>query len=119
MGDRGNIKIEVEGYPPLWIYTHWEGSVLPETVRRGLIRGRPRWDDPAYLTRILFDEVTGDDRGLTGFGVSTFRGDGGETVIVNLTAMEVTVEGQAWSFEDYSSGGAREENEPEKCRWRR
>lgn len=71
MGDRGNIAVydtyNDEG--PVVLYTHWSGYELPKTLRAALNR-RQRWDDGAYLARIIFDQMTEGDHGSeTGFGI--------------------------------------------------
>lgn len=80
MGDRANVvslgwPIESEGNRrAVFLYSHWGGTELPETVRKALDSGvgRRRWNDHAYLARIVFDAMQGDSRGEeTGFGIST------------------------------------------------
>lgn len=86
MGDRANIVLDMPcGYAdeaaeaatkkqsankPIYLYTHWSGSELPEILQRALGR-RQRWNDDAYLARIIFSELTrGHERDETGFGIS-------------------------------------------------
>ena len=111
MGDRANIQ--VTGHADrdvVYLYTHWGGTELPETVQRGLERGKERWDDSQYLARILFcqflmDYSEGVD-GLTGFGISGIVHDGDTRIVevdvphqtVYLTAFGKQVE---YSFADY------------------
>lgn len=62
-------------HPPLYLYTHWGGYELPE-VLAAAIGKRWRWDDGAYLTRIIFCEmVQGHEKEETGFGISTYAPD--------------------------------------------
>jgi hypothetical protein len=69
MGDRGSIAIEQGGERDrLYLYTHWGGSEVQHVLARALAK-RKRWGDPAYLTRIVLNELQGDDRGDTGFGI--------------------------------------------------
>jgi len=75
MGDRANILIKqtTESKTPqyVFLYSHWGGSELPATLQTALKR-RVRWDDEAYLARIIFDEMTDGDHGEeTGFGITT------------------------------------------------
>lgn len=85
MGDRGNIIIEKDGQDfkhQVVFYTHFSGSELPLIVRNALIRGRSRWDDSSYLARVIFSELVKDDiDGLTGYGISTEIGDGGDQIV--------------------------------------
>ena len=68
MGDRAQVLIKDTG---VFLYTHWNGTELIETVKRALTK-RQRWDDPEYLARIIFDEMVGKGQGEeTGFGIGT------------------------------------------------
>lgn len=71
MGDRANIAVK-NGSSRVYLYTHWNGSSLPQVASAGLDAGRGRWNDPAYLTRIVFCRmVAGNEMNETGFGIST------------------------------------------------
>lgn len=107
MGDRGNVYVHDQYGPKLengeragvYLYSHWTGSDLPRVVAKALDRGRDRWDDTTYLTRIIFSEITrGEDpNATTGFGIGTYPSDEGEFV-------DVDVENQTANglpFEDY------------------
>ena len=83
MGDRGTVEIKSEG-KSVYLYTHWRGSelgdILPEAIKSK--NGRGRWDDAAYLARIIFDWMTAGDRDTeTGFGISAHPCDGEEYVV--------------------------------------
>ena len=66
MGDRGNIKVG-----GVYLYTHLGGYKIKQTLLKAL-RRRQRWNDCAYLTRIIFCEMLdGNLDGETGFGIST------------------------------------------------
>ena len=72
MGDRANIVVTGDHTDPVFLYTHWRGYAVPGILQAALTRGRGRWGDTSYLTRIIFCELIGDDaEGLTGFGIST------------------------------------------------
>jgi hypothetical protein len=78
MGDRAQLAvIDGDGPARVYLYTHWHGTELPETLKAALIRGKSRWDDSSYLTRIIFNEMTkGNEMGETGFGIDcTLHGD--------------------------------------------
>lgn len=109
MGDRGNIKIyQDSGDAAIFFYTHHRGSEIYGVVKRALAR-RKRWDDGAYLARIIFCElVKGDEDGDTGFGISTSISDNEHTIIgVNPNTREVTFESEGgtvsgkMSFDDF------------------
>ena len=103
MGDRGNIIVK-DGSGTIHLYTHWTGSDLPESIRKSLARAKDRWDDPPYLTRVLFQDMIGKDTGTSGFGISTEMGDGGTDIIVNCDDAVVTWHGQSISFAAYADG---------------
>lgn len=89
MGDRGNIYV-VNDVDPLnssktigvYLYGHWSGSNLPEILANGLEHGQSRWGDVQYLTRILFDTLTGREGGETGYGISCVIGDNEYPILV-------------------------------------
>lgn len=82
MGDRANVYVHHGAQPGVYLYTHWEGSELPQTVVSALQRGRPRWDDDAYLARIIFSEMIRDDiDGETGYGISAYPPDGDDRIV--------------------------------------
>lgn len=77
MGDRANVVVKdpYGNKAEIFLYTHWGGSELPSDVQEALAR-KERWDDPSYLTRIVFCTMLhGDTEGETGFGISTSQPD--------------------------------------------
>ena len=106
MGDRGVIEcVEVNG-DSIYLYTHWTASLLPQAVAAGLQRGSDRWGDESYLTRILFDTLTGLEGSTTGYGIATWcPEDAWRKVVVNHKEQTVQV------FED-SNNGWVSENDP-------
>lgn len=72
MGDRANIVVHTgDDGKDVWLYTHWSGYRVPETLRQALAKGW-RWTDPSYLARIIFDQLTTGQHGEeTGYGIST------------------------------------------------
>jgi hypothetical protein len=99
MGDRGQVKVVLEK-GSIWLYTHWGASELVGVVRKALIRGKSRWEDPEYLTRIIFCEmVRGDEESLTGFGIGLSQHDDVWRVVT------VNTVDQSISVNDYDSGG--------------
>lgn len=107
MGDRGNIVMrfhEESGNndtktTDIYFYTHWRGSSLLKIVQSALRRGW-RWDDDAYLARIIFNDLQGDDRGETGFGIAPFECDNEHPlVVVDTFKKRVERDGESWPFE--------------------
>lgn len=84
MGDRANVVIQDEDGNRVWLYSHWGGFDMLTTLRNALTRGKERWDDPAYLARIVFCEMMGpkavNDTG--GFGISAVIGDNERPILV-------------------------------------
>ena len=70
MGERGNIAVEQDG-TTIYFYTHWRGHAVQHILASALEKGMARWDDPPYLARIIFGELTkvAQDE-TTGFGIS-------------------------------------------------
>jgi len=91
MGDRGNIEIvqgvkrmsedEVRALDSVFLYTHWRGSQVTQILANALKKSGIRGGDPSYLTRIIFNELQGDDRETTGFGISVGQPDDNEYAI--------------------------------------
>lgn len=116
MGDRGNIAVQ-DGGKRVYLYGHWSGSDMPETLRTALVRGEGRWNDPPYLARIIFCElVKGSEMDETGFGISTTIGDNEHPIIVvdcdkQMVTLEAEPDGshgprgtvKEMSFKDYAA----------------
>jgi hypothetical protein len=89
MGDRANVYVHHGEQPGVYLYTHWEGTELPATVVNALKRGKGRWNDDPYLTRIIFSEMIKDDvDGETGYGISAYVGDGDDRIVDVDTATQ-------------------------------
>jgi hypothetical protein len=114
MGDRGNIVVK-QSRPEdsyIYLYTHWNGSEIAETLQNALKRGKDRWDDEQYLTRIIFSEMVKDSiMDTDGFGISTYQGDNEHDFLVvdsNTQTVSRVREGdpgakpkETWSFEKF------------------
>ena len=117
MGDRANIVIEKDNsglFPhEIYFYTHWRGSDIKDILKKSLFRGKGRWDDGQYLSRVIFCDLMGSDvNGLTGIGISTGVGDGEYRLLcVNMELQKVRLRDsrekpdaviiKEWSFEEY------------------
>lgn len=83
MGDRGNIVVSDGQNPPVFLYSHWTGSDLPKILQQALKRGKGRWGDAPYLTRIIFSEMIKDDvLAETGYGISTSITDNENNILL-------------------------------------
>jgi hypothetical protein len=101
MGDRGYVCIrDGNANAPLYLYTHWRGSDLPDVVRKALAK-RERWTDPTYLARIVFCEMLDGDCSTTGFGIGTVEPDAQTIVTLDCDAQEVYSDRGHESFADF------------------
>ncbi|MDD3267107.1 MAG: hypothetical protein PHC75_08015 [Burkholderiales bacterium] len=73
MSTRSQAKIISKSLKvPIYLYQHYDGYALYKIVQNAIIRGRDRWNDPEYLTRIIFSEMIKDYvMGETGYGIGT------------------------------------------------
>lgn len=116
MGDRAQVHIHNGNKDRIVVlYTHWSGTELPETVKTSLIRGKNRWDDSAYLARMVFcDMVRDDPDGESGYGIAAHPlAVDGESQVISLNCWNQTLSftgdwgdhsGETYSFETYVSG---------------
>ncbi len=112
MGDRANVFVREDpknAKTGVYLYTHWSGHKLPLLLQAAL-KKRERWDDPQYLSRVIFQEMIGEDKGCTGFGISARIGDGGYGLLVvdpgekSVTLLSKRDGGRAvgsWSMDDF------------------
>lgn len=74
MGDRRNVVVEFDDNVSVALYTHWTGTDLPGILADAMSRGMGRWDDPTYLTRIIFSEMIQDAvLSETGYGIEPIK----------------------------------------------
>jgi hypothetical protein len=99
MGDRANVLVRY-GNSKVYLYTHWDGTDLPKTVKKALKRGESRWNDGQYLARIIFSEmIKGSVLDLTGYGISSEVGDGDNRIVeVDVNAGVVRWDGKSCTF---------------------
>lgn len=91
-------------YNEIYFYTHWSGSDLPQILASALSRGRSRWDDSSYLNRIIFSEMTKDEKWdeLTGFGITSCgQIDSQTNLIVDHKTQTVEYKNKKYPFEDF------------------
>jgi hypothetical protein len=108
MGSRAQVKIEDTG---VFLYTHWGADEIEEDVRTVIRRGK-RLNDPEYLARIIFDQMTLGQQGQeTGAGIGTQEaGDIEVLVTVSCQRKTVTVKdvykrtSKTLTFEDFTKG---------------
>lgn len=102
MGDRAQVRI-VEGPESVYLYTHWSGYRIMSDLKEALIRGRSRWEDAPYLTRIIFCEMVKDYEGIVDYGIWSGEMDG-KVVTVDVDSQTVSADGFGYGtmqFEDF------------------
>lgn len=133
MGDRGNIAFvdrrsfegkENVGYT--FLYTHWGGSGIQETLQAALLHAPDRWTDPQYLTRVTFCKMVEDSVGeTTGYGIGPFIGDNEHPILLvdcdkqmiyevyehvmeraALMHEEIVGAAKTWTFKEFAEFGA-------------
>ena len=88
----------------IYFYTHWGALDLEDDLRQALIRGESRWNDPAYLARIIFSEMIRHDvMGVTNFGIDVVECDP-EYPTIEVDLINRTVDGVP--FGDFIAGAA-------------
>ncbi len=106
MGDRANVIVK-SGDEQVVLYTHWNGEGLPELVRVAMARGKERWNDFQYLTRIIFCNMIPATEwdNLRGYGITTKIHDGGDRyLIVDLDFNTVTtLNNDPLDFDDFAN----------------
>lgn len=101
MGDRSNICVlqsresrAVGGHDgAVWMYGHWLGAGAAEVLSEALARGYGRWDDEAYLSRIIFSEMIRESvLDETGYGLSVYPIDNEYPIlVVDVRAKKVLI----------------------------
>jgi len=105
MGDRANICIR-EGEEKVYLYSHWGGEELYKIAHQALQK-KWRWNDPAYLARIIFDVMIGDDQGKeTSYGIwpKPCDNDGYPIIVIDTGKQRVYFENP----DDHNTYGDRE-----------
>lgn len=75
MGDRSQVKFK-QAAGAIWLYGHWAGSELAQTIQTAFKDVESRWNDESYATRFLIGKAIADHSNDTaGFGISTERMD--------------------------------------------
>ncbi|TMO84850.1 hypothetical protein [Pseudoalteromonas spongiae] len=101
MSDPANILIKRdENDHGVYLYSHWGANTIEKTLQDALKRNL-RWDDPAYLARIIFDEMTKGEQGEeVGFGISSYLIEG-NVIQINVRQQTIKIKDEQWSFQEY------------------
>jgi len=105
MGCRGTIEVWENGDAPkseerpVVLYTHWGAREMEDDLRDVLSR-KLRWNDPSYLSRMIFSRMIRNDiDGELNYGILTDNvGDAEVEIIVDCNRQEVIVKG--WDEND-------------------
>lgn len=106
MGDRANVYVHTGDKPGVYLYTHWDGTELPQKVKKSVesYRGQRRIDDIAYLTRIIFEDMIAESLGEeTGYGIATYAPDGSDRIVdvdVDYSGTTVTLVGYPYEWDN-------------------
>lgn len=106
MGDRGHIVIEQpRDQPAVVLYTHRSANGLPHLLAQALGK-EARWNDPEYLARIIFDQISNDASETTGAGIGTeLQGDAWRVITVDTDPDDGLVrfeEGHGYGDDQYA-----------------
>lgn len=121
MGDRAVIGFKADKDAiPVFLYSHWGGSDRYVDTQRAIEAARPRWNDPAYATRIAISQIVENYWSEeTGFGISAGHNsfcqpdyddvilvDWGSRVVHVASADDSTQVSMKISFEEFLSMAA-------------
>lgn len=82
MGDRSNIVVVQPDESRIFLYGHWMGDDNYRVAGQVLSR-QERWNDHAYLTRMLFSKMIAHDLDSdTGYGISNTMCDNEYPIVV-------------------------------------
>jgi hypothetical protein len=103
MSDRAEIRVVNANQPDLYLYSHWRGKEIALALKDALIRGRLRWEDGPYLTRIIFCELIKKDvLGENDYGIATYNmGTDHVFIDVEPDLKRVSIGSFYWSFEQF------------------
>jgi hypothetical protein len=70
VGDRANFAFVQPNGNTIVLYGHWAGGGMLAALAEAVTFARPRWNDPAYATRIAISRLIGDQWNMeTGWGL--------------------------------------------------
>ena len=112
MGCRGTIEVWNDAdapkseETPVVLYTHWGAREMEDDLRDVLSR-KLRWNDPSYLSRMIFSRMIRNDiDGELNYGILTDNvGDAEVEIVVDCNRQEVIVKGwdenDTYTFDDF------------------
>ena len=70
VGDRANFGFVQPNGNTIVLYGHWAGYQMLAQLAEAVAKAKPRWNDPAYATRIAISNLIGDQWNMeTGWGL--------------------------------------------------
>jgi hypothetical protein len=103
--DSGQIEI-ISPYGRVYLYTHNDAKSLL-TIVHNTLSLKVRWDDPDYLSRMLFCEMIPEQfwSSNTGYGIGTqLYADVELLVSLNTAAQKITLSSGSHEFSNFSMG---------------
>ena len=71
MGVRTDVKLVYENNEKIYLYSHWDEVGYLKNVIKEVLKRKVRWDDNAYLARMIFSAMVKNDiDSETGYGLS-------------------------------------------------
>jgi len=83
VGDRATFVFEQEDGNAIYLYGHWAGEGMLNTLATAIETARPRWNDESYATRIAVSTIIDNEwKQETGWGLTTYFCDSEHSVPV-------------------------------------
>ena len=101
MGDRANLGIRGSDGNTIFLYLHWGGSEINETMAQAIAKAMVRDGDESYFTRIFVSSVIGLDWNReTGVGMLVNKlpssGDGYDVPVYDYVSKEISIHSEKW-----------------------
>jgi hypothetical protein len=101
MGDRANFGLKQSDGNTIFLYSHWGGEGMMDTLANALAVARPRWHDEGYATRIIISQIIGSDwREETGYGlyINEIPDNEHSIPVVDFVSQTVSLYEASWSI---------------------
>ena len=99
MGDRANFGFRQTDGSIIFLYGHWAGEGMMNTLATAIAKARSRWTDESYATRICISQIIGNEWDQEySWGISTAFGDNEHSVpIVDWESQAVALYQADWN----------------------
>ena len=104
MGNRAVVIVTDRDGDKICLYAHWGGTVLIDQVQTALRKYPGRWNDFAYINRIIFSEMIKNDiDSELGFGISCndIDFDANQIIQIDLHQQTVTINHKNMSIKEF------------------